>query len=207
MSLQSVELAAAAGCSRWIGLGSQAEYGNQDKRLDERAATLPTTLYGKAKLATGTACLALGQTLGISAAWLRVFSTYGSGDAPNWLLQYALREFQAGRSPQLTKCTQLWDYLHVSDAARAISTTAENKAAVGTFNLGSGTARPLRYWVDLLRKSLGSKIEPEYGIIPFRPDQVMLLEADISRITAETGWKPMMSPEEGIATLFPINQI
>lgn len=207
MSLQSVELAAAAGCYKWIGLGSQAEYGNQNQRLDETSATLPTTLYGKAKLATGIACLALAETLGISAAWLRVFSTYGPGDAPNWLLQYALREFEAGRSPRLTTCTQLWDYLHVSDAARAISSAAESKGAVGTFNLGSGTARSLRYWVDLLRESIGSKIEPEYGIIPFRPDQVMHLEADISRITAKTGWKPMMSPEEGIATLLPTNRI
>jgi UDP-glucose 4-epimerase len=33
VALEAVELAAASGCNKWIGLGSQAEYGNQNRRL------------------------------------------------------------------------------------------------------------------------------------------------------------------------------
>ena len=201
MSMDSVDLAAAAGCQRWIGLGSQAEYGNQNRRLNEDAPTLPTTLYGKAKLATGIACLALAEARGLSAAWLRVFSTYGPGDSPHWFLQYALREFRAGKSPDLTLCTQLWDFLHVNDAARAISATAATPTASGNFNLGSGSALPLRFWLDLLRSATNSSSEPNYGAVPFRPDQVMHLEADISKLTAATGWEPLISPADGIASL------
>ena len=50
-TLASVDLAAATGCRQWVGLGSQAEYGNVNRILDERAPTQPTTLYGQAKLA------------------------------------------------------------------------------------------------------------------------------------------------------------
>ena len=201
MSMESVDLAAKVGCRRWIGLGSQAEYGNQNRRLDETAPLQPTTLYGKAKLATGIACLALAEARGLSCAWLRVFSTYGPGDSPHWFLQYALREFRAKRAPDLTLCTQLWDYLHVADAARAISATATTPQAIGNFNLGSGYALPLRLWLDLLRRATGCTIEPKYGVVPFRPDQVMHLEADISRLTEVTGWQPKISPAEGILSL------
>lgn len=201
LSMDSVSLAAAAGCRRWIGLGSQAEYGNQNRRLDEEAPVRPTTLYGRAKLASGIACLALAEARGLSAAWLRVFSTYGPGDSPHWFLQYVLREFRAGRSPDLTLCTQLWDYLHVADAARAITATATTSTATGNFNLGSGVARPLRFWIDLLREATGALCEPNYGAVPFRPDQIMHLEADISRISSITGWVPSISPADGIASL------
>ena len=201
MSLDAVELAAAAGCQRWIGLGSQAEYGNQNRRLNEEAPLRPTTLYGKAKLAAGIACLALCEAQGLSGAWLRVFSTYGPGDSPRWLLPFVLGEFRAGRSPELTLCTQLWDYLHVDDASRAISAIAVAHGISGNYNLGSGTARPLRHWIDLLRQVTGTQLEPRYGRIPFRPDQVMHLEADISRLSAATGWKPIVSATSGIASL------
>lgn len=201
MSMDSVDLAAAAGCQRWIGLGSQAEYGNQNRRLNEDAPTRPTTLYGKAKLATGIACLALAEARALSAAWLRVFSTYGPGDSPHWFLQYVLREFRAARSPDLTLCTQLWDFLHVADAARAITATAATPTASGNFNLGSGTALPLRFWLDLLRSATNSSSEPNYGAVPFRPDQVMHLEADISSLSAATGWHPSISPADGIISL------
>ena len=139
LTIKSVELAHASGCRQWIGLGSQAEYGNANRRLDESAPTLPTTAYGRGKLAAGIAALGLAESLGLRGAWLRIFSTYGPGDAPQWLIQHVIREFLADRTPQLTRCEQLWDYLYVADAARAIVSVANGETA-GVFNLGSGRA-------------------------------------------------------------------
>lgn len=201
IAIDSVKLAAAVDCVRWVGLGSQAEYGSHNRKIDENAHLEPTTLYGKAKLATGIACQALCDALGISSAWLRIFSTYGPGDSPSWFLQYALREFQAGRAPELTLCTQRWDYLHVADAARAITAVANATSVKGNFNLGSGKALPLKYWLELLRQELGCSVEPKYGVVPFRSDQTMHLEADISRLSSATGWTPIISPAEGVKTL------
>ena len=39
---------AIAADTKLIGLGSQAEYGPQNRKLDEQAPTAPTTLYGRA---------------------------------------------------------------------------------------------------------------------------------------------------------------
>lgn len=198
LTLDSVDLAAAIGCQQWVGLGSQAEYGNQNRRLDESAAMLPTTLYGKAKLAAGIGALALCEARGIQGAWLRVFSTYGPGDAPSWFIPYVTQEFLAGRKPGLTRCEQQWDYLFVADAARAVCAVIA-RGAQGAFNLGSGAARPLLDYVEAIRRELGSDLVPEYGAVAYRPDQVMHLEADISKLTAATGWQPSMGLEAGVA--------
>lgn len=197
LTLDSVKFAKVAGCKQWIGLGSQAEYGNQNRVLDEGAPLLPTTIYGRAKLSAGIAALALCDTYGITGTWMRVFSTYGPGDAPYWFIPYVLEEFMANRVPKLTGCEQLWDYLHVSDAARAIVAVASNGAG-GIFNLGSGTALQLKEYIELMRISVRSNLSPEYGAIPYRNDQVMHLQADIRKLEKEVGWHPIIQFGEGI---------
>ena len=196
-TVSAVELAAAAGCRQWIGLGSQAEYGNQNCRISETDALHPSTRYGRAKLAAGRAALSLCEAHRIAGAWLRVFSTYGPGDAPHWLIPYVIQEFLGGRPPRLTACEQRWDYLYVADAAQAVVSVA-NGVASGVFNLGSGSARPLIDFIEAIRREVGSPVEPIYGAVPYRADQVMHLEADTSRLTAATGWRARTSIAEGI---------
>jgi len=196
-TLASVELAAAAGCRQWVGLGSQAEYGNANRILDENAQTNPTTIYGQAKLAAGNQALALTKEKNLAGVWLRIFSTYGPGDHPHWMIPHVIREFLSNRPPQVTKCEQLWDYLFVADAARAIA-SVNNGKIYGVFNLGSGEARPLKEILEIIRVESGSSVSPAYGAIPYRPDQVMHLQADIRKLTAATGWKPQVSLKAGL---------
>lgn len=196
-TLASAELAAATGCRQWVGLGSQAEYGNANRVLDENAPTNPTTLYGQAKLASGREAFTLCAKKSLAAAWLRVFSTYGPGDHPHWMIPFVIREFLSNRSPQVTKCEQLWDYLFVADAARAVASVSDGKTT-GVFNLGSGEARSLKEILEIIRAESGSSVSPAYGAVPYRPDQVMHLQAGISKLTAATGWKPQVSLEAGL---------
>lgn len=197
LTLASVNLAATCGCKQWVGLGSQAEYGNANRILDETAPTNPTTFYGRAKLAAGNEALALCAQKNLAGAWLRVFSTYGPGDHPHWMIPHVIREFLSGRAPQVTKCEQLWDYLFVADAARAIASVADGKVS-GVFNLGSGKAWPLKKIIETIQAELKTMVQPAYGAIPYRPDQVMHLQADIAKLQAATGWSPQVSLEKGI---------
>lgn len=197
LTADALELANESGCTHWISLGSQAEYGNPNRPISEDCPTQPTTLYGKAKLIAGDAARYFCETQGMLASVLRVFSTYGPGDAPNWFIPYIIRQFRSGHAPKLTACEQKWDYLYVTDAARAVASVVEQRVG-GVFNLGSGQARPLRDVVELIRAELGTGLVPEYGAVPYRPDQVMWLQADISRLAQATGWKPVVEINTGL---------
>jgi len=85
----------------------------------------------------------------------------------------------------------------VGDAARAVSAIVDGKTS-GVFNLGAGCSRPMKDYVEAIRSELRTSLEPVYGAVQYRPDQVMLLEADISRLTMLTGWRPKISIVEGI---------
>jgi nucleoside-diphosphate-sugar epimerase len=197
LTLATVRLAAATGCRHWVGLGSQAEYGNPNRIVTEESAPRPTTAYGEAKLAAGREALALCARLGITGSWLRVFSTYGPGDHPRWLIPHVIREFLHGRAPQVTRCEQRWDYLYVDDAARAIVEVACSRSG-GVHNLGSGEAPVLRDTVEQIRRECGATVAAAYGAVPYRDDQVFHLQADISKLTFATGWTPRVPLTDGI---------
>jgi nucleoside-diphosphate-sugar epimerase len=52
--------------------------------------------------------------------------------------------------------------------------------------------------VERIRDLAAPGMDLVFGEIPFRPDQVMDMEADVSRLRAATGWQPRISLEEGL---------
>ena len=183
----------------FVGLGSQSEYGVVNGPVDETAPTHPTTLYGTSKLAAHQLCAAICAQSGIRYSWVRIFSTYGPGDNHGWLFPSVLSAFRNGERPSLTRCEQKWDYLYGDDAASAIVAVAVTDKAGGVFNLGSGQAPPLKETVELLRDIAAPGAALGFGELPFRKDQVMHLQADVTRLTKTTGWTPHWSLREGLA--------
>jgi nucleoside-diphosphate-sugar epimerase len=87
--------------------------------------------------------------------------------------------------------------LFVRDAAEAIGTVAAT-GITGIYNVGSGQAYLLKEIVELIRRQLASPLQASYGSLPYRPDQVMHLQADITKLQKATGWNPRTSLNEGI---------
>jgi len=192
------EAAAAAGVASFIGIGSQGEYG-AGSSMREDALPVPTSLYGAAKVASLFLTRQIAAQAGMRHAWLRLFSTYGPRDNGGWLIPMLITEMLAGRRPRTTLGTQSWDWLYVDDVATGILAVAETPTAAGIFNLGSGQAIPVRQVVERIRDLAAPGLELIFGEIPFRPDQVMHMQADISRLRAATGWLPRVDIAEGLA--------
>lgn len=194
-----VEAAAAAGCEAFIGTGSQGEYGaGSDMRED--SLPQPTTLYGAAKVATFYLTRQLAAQHGMRHAWLRLFSTYGPDDNDGWLIPSLITQMLRGERPRTTLGTQRWDWLYIDDVARGLLAAATNPGAQGLFNLGSGEAIRVRDAVEAIRDLAAPGMALVFGEIPFRPDQVMHMQADISRLKAATGWAPQVPFAQGIAS-------
>ena len=196
-------LATELECSSFVALGSQAEYGVAPGKLSESALTNPTTLYGAAKLATcnllkSAASVSLKKSPAVS--WLRLFSSYGNGDDPSWLLPYLTNTLLSGNRPSVTLAEQQWDYIHVEDVARAIIAVMDASVS-GVFNLGSGKSSQLRQIILTLRDLINPNLDIGFGEVNYRPDQVMHLEADIQALTSATGWIPSIPIEEGLSRL------
>jgi nucleoside-diphosphate-sugar epimerase len=192
-----VSLAGEAGAKVFVGAGSQAEYGPYDRAIREQDITRPTTLYGIAKLASGLMAGQVCTERRMRFAWLRVFSTYGAKDADHWLIPTMIRTLRSGAHMALTSCEQRWGFLHARDAAAAFRLVLTNETARGVFNLGSPDAPPLRETVTRLRDLVDPGATLGFGEVPYRPDQVMVLSSDMSRLAA-LGWRPTVALGQGL---------
>jgi nucleoside-diphosphate-sugar epimerase len=197
--LDLVTAASRAGCRRFIGLGTQAEYGPHAQPIDEQTHAAPVTLYGATKLAVGVIGRQLAVAAGMEFVWLRLFSTYGPMDDPAWLVPSVILSLLRGGCPELTPGTQKWDYLFVEDAAGAVAEAASTAALDGTFNLGSGQPVTVRRIVEMVRDLVDPRLPLGFGARPFGPNQLMHLEADITKLTAAVSWRPTTKLADGLA--------
>jgi nucleoside-diphosphate-sugar epimerase len=199
-SVALTQLSVECGVQQFVGAGSQAEYGPVNSIVDEHVLPRPTTLYGAAKLSVGILTERIASLGGMQHAWLRIFSTYGPKDNPQWMLPSLISCLQRGERPALTLGEQLWDFLHVEDAARAFVSVAESGVS-GVFNLGSGEANPLRTVIEMVRDFINPGLPLGFGEVPYRPDQVMCLQADVTRLRHLTGWFPQVVLAVGLKEL------
>ncbi|MDR3372549.1 MAG: NAD(P)-dependent oxidoreductase [Ancalomicrobiaceae bacterium] len=197
-TVRLVDLSARHGVGKFVGLGSQGEYGPLDTVISETDRPQPTTLYGTSKLATALISERMAALSGQQFAWLRLFSTYGPGDSEIWMIPSIIGQLLRGERPKTTAGTQLWDYLYIDDVADGILAATRSEAAVGVFNLGSGKPVAVRWIIETIRDLIDPDADIGFGEVPFRPDQVMHMEADITRLTSLTGWEPKVDFRDGL---------
>lgn len=197
-SLRLLQAAQKAGCSCWVGMGSQAEYGPYQGVLREDLPTWPQTTYGVTKLCVGLLSQQLCQMAGLRYVWLRLLAAYGPKDDVHHLIPSVIMKLVAGEKPSLTPGEQRWDYLYVEDAAEAIYQVALNPQAQGVFNLASGEAYTIRSIVERTRDIIDPRLPLGFGEVPYGPDRVTHMQADISKLQSTTGWTPKIEIGEGL---------
>jgi len=164
MSVNCLKLAKKLGCRRFICTGSQAEYGNVADLITEETLLKPTTSYGACKAATYYLTVDLAKRLNIEHTWARVFSVYGPNDGQNTLIMTIIRDLQSkGEANLNTNGEQMWNYLYEEDAARALRLLGWNPHSDTMYNLASRDNKPLKGFVEELRKRVNDSSIVWYG--------------------------------------------
>jgi nucleoside-diphosphate-sugar epimerase len=110
----------------------------------------------------------------------------------------SLRKMINGEEAQFTKGEQEWDYLYSEDAARAMHLLAQKGIGNKVYVIGSGRTRKLMDYISVMDQKAGPSVHPVLGVVPYADKQVMHLCADISELTEDTGFMPVVDFEEGI---------
>lgn len=201
-TLDAVELAKRMGCRKFVGAGSQAEYGLCDKPLTPKTPTFPFTGYGMAKLAAGQLSRLKCRSLKMEHSWIRILSVYGKYDAENSVIKTAVKKFKSNEAAEFSKGEQLWDFLSARDAASAFYLVGnDSRHSESVYCLGSGNSAPLREYIETIHRLCKSSSKTDFGAIPYSENQIMFLQADISELTRDTGFRPETSFEAGIKEL------
>ena len=199
-TLDAVKLAKRLGCQVFVGAGSQAEYGRvpEGQKLSAKTPAFPENGYGIAKLAAGQMSRIFCEEVGMRHIWIRILSVYGAWDTEKTMVMSAIDTLLNGGRPVFSPGEQLWDYLYAKDAARALYLAAKSGKSGSIYPLGSGQVRPLKDYIESIRKAANPSGELGIGELPYAQNQVMYLCADIEELTKDTGFVPEYTFEEGI---------
>jgi len=174
-SLGALRLAHRLGCGKFVGAGSQAEYGRVDGVIDPVRPVEPDSAYGIAKYAAGRLGAILAEQLGIDFIWTRIFSTYGINDTPSSMIMYCIGSLLRGEKPALTQCEQQWDYLNSQDTAQAFYLLGKRGQPQSVYNIASGSVRPLLEYVCTIIDAINPSLPLGIGERNYDPKQVMCL--------------------------------
>jgi UDP-glucose 4-epimerase len=163
-----IEAAQAAGVKKVINSSSASVYGDAvETPMTEDHPFNNRTTYGATKIAGEQLFRAFNEQHGLDYVGLRYMNVYGprmdyKGTYVSVIMK-VLDKIEAGEPPQIFgDGSQAYDFVHVTDVARANILALKSDASDVNVNVGTGVKTTIKELVDALLEITGSDLVPEY---------------------------------------------
>lgn len=199
-TLDAVELAKKCGCKKFIGAGSQAEYGSIDGVVDDLTKFLPTTAYGVAKFAAGILSKKACTKYGIVHIWGRVFSVYGPHDNEETMINYAINCFARGEVAEFSTAIQMWNYLYETDAGTIFFLLGKKIEVNSEYRIANRESLPLKDYIRCISKIMDSEELCAFAKSD-ETDVLRGIETFDERLFNDIDYEPQIGFDEGICKI------
>jgi nucleoside-diphosphate-sugar epimerase len=189
------DAAVKAGCKRFVGVGTLAEYADSEHALREDSALGPTTLYAASKLSTFLVLEQLAALRKVSFAWARVFHLYGPGEDERRFVPAVIRTMLRGEPFRTNPGGQVRDWSNVGDTGAAIAAVARS-GVTGPVNIASGNGVTGRILCETIADLTGGTVE--FGVQPYREGDPMHVLGDVTRLRDEVGFRSRHDLRSGL---------
>lgn len=165
-------------------------------------------LYSCTKLIGEALCKLYSQKHGVDAVALRYATVYGERQHYRGVnALYIIQNYdkvKRGEPPVLPgDGSEVHDYIHVADIARANVMAMASKVSGEVFNIVTGVETTVKRIAEIVLDVSGSDLKPVYaddaGAVKATSSQSLKLSRDKAK--SMLGWEPQVSVEEGIGRL------
>ncbi|MDD3944486.1 MAG: NAD(P)-dependent oxidoreductase [Bacteroidales bacterium] len=182
MQQELLDIAYECGTKKFIGIGSQSEYGDFEEKIDENFPANPKTAYAAAKLASLTLLKTFCDLYEIEWYWFRLFPVYGPYEMTNWLIPSLIKSICTEDHMDLTLGEQRLPYLYVGECSNAVASAIDVEGKCGIYNVCSDNPVPLKVLVTRIRNKVNPSFNFNFGALPYRFGQSMYMEGDTSKL-------------------------
>lgn len=199
-ALNTVECLKAAkelGCSRFICAGSIMEYEVEAAVHSQGSHPGMGYIYGMGKHIAHCMCKSVAANIGIELLWPMITNAYGVGELSPRFVNTTLRKIINGENLQFTAATQNYDFVYVSDVAKAFYLIAEKGRPFCEYMIGSGNARPLKEFILEMVSACGPDAKLLFGDVPFTGTNMPLSTFAIDEIKKDCGFEPEVNFANG----------
>ena len=196
-TVECMKSAKGLGCSRFVCAGSIMEYEVEAAIHTQGSKPGMGYIYGMAKHIAHCMCKSVAVNIGIDLLWPMITNAYGVGEFSPRFVNTTLRKIINGEPLQFTAATQNYDFVYVSDVAKAFYLVAEKGKPFCEHMIGSGDAKPLKNFILEMVVSCGPESTPLFGDIPFTGTNMSLSTFSIEAIKNDCGFVPDVTFGEG----------
>lgn len=175
--------------------------------LHERSPLNPKSIYATSKVAADFLTMNFFDAFGLPGVVTRMFNNYGPRQNPRYVTGTIITQALERERIELGNLEPLRDFCFCTDGVRGHLTVAAHGIAGDLYVYGQGENISMRDWAEKILA-----IGEQGGYWPagrelasvedrFRPgaSDVLALKVGYEKLARETGWKPKVSWEEGIA--------
>jgi GDP-4-dehydro-6-deoxy-D-mannose reductase len=186
---------------RVVLVGSGEQYGlvkPEENPINEEQLPRPINPYGISKLAQDLYGYQYFKAYGIPILRTRPFNHFGPRQPSKFVVADFARQIaliEQGQAEPVISVGNLQarrDFLPVEDVVRAYLALAQQGRPGEAYNIGSGRGYSIGEILEMLLACSPVSIQVCEDPARFRPVDIPLLVADISRIIADTEWRPML---------------
>lgn len=182
MQQELLNIALECGTRKIIGVGSQSEYGEFEKKIDENYPVSPKTAYAAAKVGALTILKTFCEINNIDWYWFRLFPIFGPGESSVWLIPTLIKNMCTSDHMDLTPGQQKLPYLYVGECANAIASASLVEGKCGIYNVCSNNSISLKELVSMIRDKVNPAFKLNFGAQSYRYGQTMYMEGDTTKI-------------------------
>ena len=167
---------------------------------EDDVAASPVSLYAATKRANELMGSSYASLYGIPMTGLRFFTVYGPWGRPDMAYFSFTRKILAGEGIDVFGMGQMArDFTYIDDIVDGVVGALDRPPDRGVnriLNIGDNNPVGLMDMIGVLEKALG--VEAIKTFLPMQPGDVTSTYADISKLSALTGYRPKVSIEEGL---------
>lgn len=197
-TVDALHQAKEIGCKRFVGAGSIMEYETMAAVYKQENHPGRGFVYGAAKIAAHSLCMIEASKINIELVWAEITNAYGVGENSPRLINSTLRKIIADEPLEFTPGIQNYDFVYITDVARAFHLIGENGKPFCHYMIGSSNAKPLREFILEIKEAVAPDKDFVFGNVEFTGVNLPLSVYDCSITENDTGFKAEIPFETGI---------
>ena len=196
-----LQAARAHSVGRFLHVSTDEVYGSiaEPGEADEQFPLRPSSPYSASKAGSDLLALSFFTTYKLPVVVTRASNNYGPYQFPEKLIPLMISNALENRTlPIYGDGMQVRDWLYVDDHCRAILAVLDKGRNGEVYNIGGSCSLPNR---EVVRRILAATGKPEslMETVTDRPGHDRRYALSSEKVMRETGWRPQVSFEEGLA--------
>ena len=174
--------------------------------LHERSPINPKSVYATSKVAADFLTMNYHDAFGLPGVVTRMFNNYGPRQNPRYVTGTIITQALTRETVELGQLDPMRDFCFCTDGVRGHLMVAARGVPGDLYVYGQGENVSMRDWVDMIlrigrEQGYWDQREVVSTAERYRPgaSEVMALRVGYEKLNRETGWKPRVTWEDGIA--------